>query len=78
MFSLSKLIWLGLVEKIKSFKLFFIMAVPKKRTSKMKRNLHKSKWKRKILKQIERSVSLTKSIEKKNQKFKKTRMWRNW
>ena len=40
-----------------------IMAVPKKRTSKMKRNIHKSKWKHKVLKHILRSVSITKSIK---------------
>jgi ribosomal protein L32 len=41
------------------------MAVPKKRTSRMKRNIRKSKWNNKVLKQIIKSISLTKSIEKK-------------
>ena len=41
------------------------MAVPKKRTSKMKRNIRKSKWKRKVLKHVLKSISFTKSIEKK-------------
>ena len=48
------------------------MAVPKKRTSRMKRNIRKSKWKRKVLKHVLRSISFTKSIEKNR------RMWRNW
>lgn len=38
------------------------MAVPKKRTSKMKRNIHRTNWKRKVIKQIQKSISLTKSI----------------
>ena len=43
------------------------MAVPKKRTSRMKRNIRKSNWKRKVLKHVLRSISFTKSIEKKKQ-----------
>lgn len=38
------------------------MAVPKKRTSKTKRDTRKSKWKRKGYIAVEKSLSLAKSI----------------
>ena len=38
------------------------MAVPKKRTSKSKKNARKSNWKRKANKAAEKSLSLAKSI----------------
>ncbi len=38
------------------------MAVPKKRTSKAKRNSRKANWKRKAVKPAQRSLSLAKSI----------------
>nr|YP_009184882.1 ribosomal protein L32 [Jenufa minuta]ALO62999.1 ribosomal protein L32 [Jenufa minuta] len=40
------------------------MAVPKKRTSKSKKNLRKNVWKKKILKQAEKALFLAKSILK--------------
>jgi large subunit ribosomal protein L32 len=38
------------------------MAVPKKRTSKAKKNSRKANWKRKAAKSSQRSLSLAKSI----------------
>lgn len=38
------------------------MAVPKKRTSKAKRNARKANWKRKALKATQKSLSLAKSM----------------
>ena len=38
------------------------MAVPKKRTSKSKKNARKANWKRKATKAAEKSLSLAKSI----------------
>ena len=38
------------------------MAVPKKRTSKSKKNARKANWKRKALKTAQKSLSLAKSI----------------
>ena len=38
------------------------MAVPKKRTSKAKKNSRKSNWKRKASKSAQKSLSLAKSI----------------
>lgn len=38
------------------------MAVPKKRTSKSKRNMRKATWKRKARLQAERALSLGKSV----------------
>jgi large subunit ribosomal protein L32 len=38
------------------------MAVPKKRTSKAKKNSRKANWKRKAAKSAEKSLSLAKSI----------------
>jgi large subunit ribosomal protein L32 len=38
------------------------MAVPKKRTSKSKRNMRKATWKRKARSQAEKALSLGKSI----------------
>ncbi|MGB3404891.1 MAG: 50S ribosomal protein L32 [Microcoleaceae cyanobacterium] len=38
------------------------MAVPKKRTSKSKRNMRKATWKRKARTQAERALSLGKSV----------------
>ena len=38
------------------------MAVPKKRTSKSKKNTRKAKWKRKGSQEAERSLSLAKSM----------------
>nr|YP_010536801.1 ribosomal protein L32 [Helicotheca tamesis]UYC30588.1 ribosomal protein L32 [Helicotheca tamesis] len=38
------------------------MAVPKKRTSKSKKNARKANWKRKASKAAEKSLSLAKSI----------------
>ena len=40
------------------------MAVPKKRTSKSKKNARKANWKRKSYKAAEKSLSLAKSILK--------------
>lgn len=40
------------------------MAVPKKRTSKTKRNSRKATWKRKSLKAAQKSLSLAKSMLK--------------
>lgn len=37
------------------------MAVPKKRTSKSKKNAHKANWKRKAYKAAQKSLSLAKS-----------------
>jgi large subunit ribosomal protein L32 len=39
-----------------------IMAVPKKRTSKAKKNSRKANWKRKAAKSSQKSLSLAKSI----------------
>lgn len=39
-----------------------IMAVPKKRTSKAKKNSRKANWKRKAQKSAQKSLSLAKSI----------------
>jgi len=41
------------------------MAVPKKRTSKMKKNMRKSIWKRKIYSTGKKSLALAKSMLKK-------------
>jgi large subunit ribosomal protein L32 len=38
------------------------MAVPKKRTSKSKKNARKANWKRKAVKEAEKSFSLAKSL----------------
>jgi len=38
------------------------MAVPKKRTSKTKRNTRKANWKRKATKEAQKSLSLAKSV----------------
>jgi large subunit ribosomal protein L32 len=38
------------------------MAVPKKRTSKSKRNMRKATWKRKARSQAEKALSLGKSV----------------
>ncbi len=38
------------------------MAVPKKRTSKAKRNSRKANWKRKAAKSAQKSLSLAKSV----------------
>jgi large subunit ribosomal protein L32 len=38
------------------------MAVPKKRTSKSKKNSRKANWKRKVYKVAQKSLSLAKSI----------------
>ena len=38
------------------------MAVPKKRTSKTKRNTRKATWKRKAHKEAQKSLSLAKSV----------------
>lgn len=40
------------------------MAVPKKRTSKSKRNSRKAIWKNKVLKEAQKALSLAKSILK--------------
>nr|YP_009184790.1 ribosomal protein L32 [Jenufa perforata]ALO62911.1 ribosomal protein L32 [Jenufa perforata] len=40
------------------------MAVPKKRTSKSKKNIRKNVWKKKIFKQAEKSLFLAKSLLK--------------
>ena len=40
------------------------MAVPKKRTSKAKRNTRKANWKRKAYKEAKKSLSLAKSMLK--------------
>lgn len=40
------------------------MAVPKKRTSKTKKNTRKANWKRKAYKESEKSLSLAKSMLK--------------
>jgi len=47
-------------------KLYLIknMAVPKKRTSKSKKNARKSVWKNKATKQAEKALSLAKSVLK--------------
>jgi hypothetical protein len=42
------------------------MAVPKKRTSKSKKNIRKNTWKKKVIKQALRALFLTKSLQKKN------------
>lgn len=42
------------------------MAVPKSRTSKQKRNQRKANWKRKSEKMAQKSLSLCKSLFKKN------------
>jgi large subunit ribosomal protein L32 len=46
-----------LKQKIKK-----VMAVPKKRTSKAKKNSRKANWKRKAAKSAQKSLSLAKSI----------------
>jgi large subunit ribosomal protein L32 len=47
-----------------------IMAVPKKRTSKSKKNARKANWKRKGYKAAQKSLSLAKSMLRgKNNKF---------
>ena len=38
------------------------MAVPKKRTSKTKRDTRKANWKRKVTKEAKKSLSLAKSV----------------
>jgi ribosomal protein L32 len=40
------------------------MAVPKKRTSKAKKHIHKSQWKQKAIKESQKSLSLAKSFFK--------------
>nr|BBC77692.1 ribosomal protein L32 [Nitzschia sp. NIES-3576] len=37
------------------------MAVPKKKVSKMKRNLHRSAWKKKAFKKAQKALSIAKS-----------------
>ncbi len=55
-----KLIYLSIVKK--SDLESIIMAVPKKRTSKSKRNARKANWKRKSYKAAQKSLSLAKSM----------------
>ena len=43
-------------------KILIIMAVPKKRTSKSKKNARKANWKRKGYKAAQKSLSLAKSM----------------
>lgn len=44
------------------FEYTYTMAVPKKRTSKSKKNTRKSNWKRKSYKTAQKSLSLAKSM----------------
>lgn len=44
------------------------MAVPKKRTSKTKKNIRKSAWKRKILNKVNKAFTLAKMIYKEDKK----------
>nr|ANB40231.1 ribosomal protein L32 [Koshicola spirodelophila] len=44
------------------------MAVPKKKTSKSKKNIRKNAWKKKVLKQAIRALSIAKLIEQEEQK----------
>ena len=55
-----KLIYLSIVKK--SNLESRIMAVPKKRTSKSKKNARKANWKRKSSKAAQKSLSLAKSM----------------
>ena len=46
------------------------MAVPKKRTSKMRRNTRKANWKKKAYKTVQKSLSLAKSVlQRKSKSF---------
>jgi large subunit ribosomal protein L32 len=47
------------------------MAVPKKRTSKSKKNIRKSIWKNKVKKEIEKTISLAKSVLENQSSFVK-------
>lgn len=44
-----------------TFYLFYVMAVPKKRTSKSKKNSRKARWKREALHESIKAMSLAKS-----------------
>nr|QUO99139.1 ribosomal protein L32 [Oedogonium capilliforme] len=46
------------------------MAVPKKRTSKTKKNIRKNAWKRKILNKVNKAFTLAKMIYKEEEKQK--------
>jgi large subunit ribosomal protein L32 len=47
------------------------MAVPKKRTSKSKKSTRKSVWKIKVTKEIEKALSLAKSVSRNQNSFVK-------
>jgi len=53
---------MGTENYLFSIKIKKIMAVPKKRTSKAKKNSRKANWKRKATKSAQKSLSLAKSI----------------
>ena len=50
---------------------FLFMAVPKKRTSKTKKNIRKNSWKRKILSKVNKAFTLAKMIYKDKEEIKK-------
>lgn len=59
-----KLLWTksSKIERLSILWKFFIMAVPKKKTSKAKRDQRKANWKRKAAFQAQKALSLGKSI----------------